>query len=685
MKNLSSWNIQLDQQFYPIGINSIGENMDLAVTTYAAHTVNTFIFRDFSEHIRINRSPYKSFLHKTLFPDRIKEITLGSKESAILLENGKVMYFTSAKKLKNVGYLEGVKSICSARNGFVSICTSTDGKEFFMEFHSDVFQINEAELAQRKKFDIHFEQLSELQNTWHQSKIKIKELCFNAGRNMLHNVILPHDIDVIYEKNDSFLFLSIDKSFCSIHIVNDELFINPIVLCTTGIVDFWIQDDYILMLLESGSLEIIYSHGGESGINKKSLYIGCEGFLAYHFHEGMFIYSNGTNLEYGMIELLNENSFRFQRKSIGLPGIAAITYLPQFELILCVSENCRYYTISTHMDEKKQQDWIQIDENVQKKLSNVRFKLIELSDVYERLVDQHIEQKRIRNVIQMKRYNGDNNDDEKKYRFVAACSVMTQTPPHYYDSSKNTIYVSNSMAYDRTASFFVTIMIFNSVRYANEFDANSWSLCCRWLNDKQENVCANLKLVKGHLSNTKPLKLLIHLHQNHLPSFQLDVFTILDFSNPNNSSLHFFNFPVCVNQPNYCEIVAVDRRAVDLSDDVFLVCTVSIPKSVPISDLLQNMGVDNVSPDNAYTAYLLKKTLTAIHCPEADTLQLFSKDADLMHFFKLKLHQRIEDKLSNQGCLQYMNVKIPNDTLKAYFVSKQSYHNNRFHEVIPFG
>lgn len=84
MKCLNLWKQQSEQQFYPIGISAIGENMNLAVTTYARHTVNTFIFRDFSEHIGSEKPPYKSFLHKTLFPECIKEIVLGSKEFLVV-------------------------------------------------------------------------------------------------------------------------------------------------------------------------------------------------------------------------------------------------------------------------------------------------------------------------------------------------------------------------------------------------------------------------------------------------------------------------------------------------------------------------------------------------------------------------------------------------------------------------
>lgn len=668
MNCLTTWNIQPEQQFYPIGISSIGENTNLVITTYAAHTVNTFIFRNFTEHIRNDRPPHKCFLHKTLFPDRIKEIALGSKESAILLENGTVMYFKSPKKLVTVEYLSDVKSICSSKNGFVSICTSPQGNQFFIEFHSDVFQINESQLAQRKRFEIPLNSLTELQNTWNQSRVKIKELCFDNGRKFLHK-ILSHDIDVINENNDTCLFLSIDKSFCSIHVLNDELCVNPIVKFNTEILDFWSFDNYILVLLENGCLEIIHSHGGESGVSKKSLYIGYEGVLAYHFHEGMFIYSNGACLEYGLIELFNDDTLRFQRKSINLPGIAAAMYLPQFELILCVNENCQYYYVAMQTDmDKRKPGWIEIDDKMQKRLTSVRLKLIELADNYGSIVDEQTQQKRILNVIQMKRYDGI-IDDEINCRFVAACSVMTQNLPHYYDSSKNMIYVANSMAYDRETSFFVAITISNSVRYANEFDTKLWSLCCRWLNDKQENVYANIKLVKGQLSNTVPLKVIIHFQQSHLPSFQLELSSMLDFNNFNNPSRHIFNFPVHVDQqPNYCDIV--NPCVSTLNDRKCLVCTLSMPKSIPIVDLLQKFEKKN--QPHVYNAHLLGKFLTAVYCPEAQTLRLFSKNANVMHFFKIMLLQSIHENLSNQG-YGYV-VKIPNDSLKAYFVSKQTSH-----------
>lgn len=671
VKYLNSWKISSSQPFYPIKIRCIGnDDKERALTTYATDTVNTFIFRNFSEDIKNDKPAHKCYLHNSFFPEYIKDIIVGTNESAILLENGRIMYFASSKKLMTVQYLSGVKSICSTRNGFVLICISADGMECFIEFHPDTFRENDP-IGRRQQFNISFENIMEHQSTWHQNYFKVKELIFDSiETNLFLKTILP---DNVIENNDAFLFLSIDKNFCSVHIVNGSPLINPIVMCTTKIIDFWAYKNQIMLLNVSGIIEILYLSDVYTSMSKSSIFLGSQ-IHAYDFHGSMFMFSNGFNVEYGMIESKND-TFIFKRKSIGLSGIVAMTYLPEHQIILCLNENCHFYTISIQMLKKNQPIWVEMNENVHRQLLSVKYQLIEIVETHERLLDQQMQRKEIMDVIQLKRSDltAIKNDDAT-YRFLAFCSV-TQTPPatqRCYESSPSMAYISNSEMYGRKTSFFVIINIYQSVRYANDFDANLWRLCCRWLNDKHENVYANIKLCKGQLSFKMPITLTIHLRQNRLPCFHIDIFTSV--TRTNHSSLQL-NFPVHVDQPDYCDMINVSASHAEL-DDKHLICVIPMPKSVLPEDLfveeseldLRKTSVSmkpNKYGTEAYSVYLLGKILTATRYPETNSCQLITKDVDLMHLFKKLIQRKIEKKLSRQG-----DVKVWADTLKEYCVSK---------------
>lgn len=680
VNHLSTWKISSAQPFYPIGITCIGyEDKVRAITTYDAHTVNTFIFRHFNEDTKNNKSPHKSFLHKSFFPERIVDVAVSSKESTVLLESGHIKYFTSSKILMTAGYLSNVKSICATQNGFALIKTSLEGTEFFVEFHPDKFQEN---MQGEKGYNISFEKIIELQNTWHQCHFKIKELRFACPtENQFLITIIPNEFGVTNE--NSFLFLSIDNSFCSIHITHEKPVVNPIVRCTSKIMDFWTGKDCdsIILLLESGILEIIYLSIGKTSTSKWSFYIGSE-IKSYHYHEGIFMFSNGVDVEYGLIEFKKDfEYFKFNRKSFSLSGIVAITYLVELKKILCVSENCHFYSISVRLDDRLRanNNWIEIDKIVQKQLLNVRYQLIELTDTYDILVNQQINQQIILNLIKFKRNDIEDvqNDinNSRYHRFVAAC-VVTQAPPIKRHHEMNMIYLSNSLVYDRTASFFVTINICYTVRYANDFNANLWSLCCTWLNDKHENVYAKIRLNEGQLSQTVPLTLIIHLQQKHLPCFYVNISTAVCAGN----SIHL-NFPVRVIQPDYCEMMKVSISQVDqisIKKDVkSLVCSVLVPKSVPLDDVFDEkltlesrttaINLECGYKFRMYTINLLEKTLTATYHPETEILLLITKDADLMFSFKKHLHRKIETKLSSLDCVQECRVSV--EALKEYCVS----------------
>ncbi|XP_031619130.1 uncharacterized protein LOC116338170 isoform X1 [Contarinia nasturtii] len=686
VNHLGSWKIASAQPFYPIGVGCIEfDDKSGAVATYTAQTINTFIFQNFGDGIENDKPANKSYLHKSFFPERIRDAVITS-ESVILLENGQIKYFASSKDLVTVEYLSGVQTICSTQHGFALIKISSDGTKFFIEFHPRIFHRHSR--PESNEYDISFSKIMELQNTWRQCHFKVKELCIkNYSENQFLKKLISDDIGV-NANDDFYIFLSIDNSLCSIHIVDEQSYVNPIVMCTTKIVDFWAAKDgnYIILLLENGTLEAHYLTSIDNSINKKTFYFGNEiQTYHYHGHDGIFMFSNGVNVEYGMIEFNVElDSFKFKRKAFNLPGIVAMTYLPGYKLILCVSENCHFYKIAVRIQEpvRINDEWIELDQNIQSQLSNVKYQLIELTDAYENLVNQQEQQRKVLNVIKFRRNDLDDTENDIGkigYRFVGACSV-TQMPPiqqHHINSKNNLIYVSNSMVYDRITSFFVTIKISTTVKYANEFGEDLWYLSCRWLNDKHENLYASIKLNEGRLADTIPITLIIHLQQTHLPCFTVDISTRVACGRaPANRSL-CLNFPVRLDQPDYCEMMHVSSvlsQVNEISDDKSLMCSILAPKTVPLNDIIsemmdleqrtQAMDLKCGSNQKVYEFYLLGKTLTAIHFPDTETLRLVSIDADFMQSFKQHLHRKIETKLSNLG-LEF-DVKVSTDALKEY-------------------
>lgn len=672
VKTLRSWKITTTEPFYPINLQCIEHNADVAITTYAAHVFNTFIVRNFRETVEFDKPVHKSYLHETLYPERIMDVANNIAESVILLESGRVKYFKSARHLATVAYLQNVKTICRHRKGFALIRMSEDYSEFFFELHPDEFHADEIE--NRQIFDITFDKIPELQSTWKQTSFKIKELQLNADAHAFLKMIFP---DGILSNDDTstepFLFLSMDSSFCSIHIVDGEPIVNPIVQCTSKIADFWAgaNSPHILLLLENGAMEILYIKEHSTEITRQNIYFGSE-MMAFRYTNGVFYYSNGFVIQYGSIEYNDEyKKFIFTRKSVDLPGIVGIGVLPQFNVILCISENCQFYAMQ--METETESEWHEMDECMQRQLTNIKCQVLELTDTYDELLEQHSRQQHIIDAINLKRADlkaiESGDDNSAKYRFVATCKV-TRSPDFIHpnvDSSSvvHTINIPNHTAYDRNKSFFVHIMV-ATVTYANEFDANIWHLKCGWSNDRHENEYANCRLPSRCL--LAPIRLIVHLQQQHLPVFRLTVATMV--SSAIGSSIEI-GFPVRVDQPDYSDLMQITREIAgpevvdghlkEASSVVF------VPKAIAVDELFgDKLKIVSSGKDTSYLVCLLDKKMIAVHYPEKEVLQVRTSDPDLMHTFKTFIYRRIQMQLNTLQ--RECNVHIVSDTLKEYLV-----------------
>lgn len=712
---LSTWKIETSQPFYPIGMACIGDDANnRAVITYAPHTVNTLIFRNFIKDIKNNVPAHKSFMHKSFFPECIKEILVGKNESVILFENGRLKYFTSTKTLMNVPYLMCVKTMCATQNGFVLIKTSQDGTEFFVEFHPNSFE--QSNVQKTKNFDISFEKMVELQSSWLQCNFKIKELFVRTTN--FQQKALEDDIATDQGTCNWMLFISIDNTFCYLSYDKKSSFtVNVVTVCSAKIVNFWSSsNEYIALLLESGIIEILHVKLDQNEINKEYIYCGT-GIKAHYFNEDMIIYSNKIYVE---CILFGKRGEKLNRQCFNLPGIVALTYLPELQLVLCLSENCGFYYVPLQNRKQCVDQWIGINDDMQTHISNLRYEVIQLADEFEAIVKQQQQQQQFQNVIKLKQ----NNDCvERNHHFVGRCSVTQTLPVQQRVCDESNIYISNSLAYDSVSSFFVCITILYTTKYANDFETNLCRLYCMWLNDKLEHVYANIELKNKQLPSQSPLNVIIHLNQKHLPNFHLD-FSV----SGNGSTLIQMNFPIKVEQPNYCELMNISSPKkiepvmmnangssliytlstlspksiveilgknrmtlciylkltnVNISD--FLSLLLQIEKflhylcntnsiffyfmfdicgnpiySVFVAGQLDLMKQSSNSKESFYMAKMMGRELTMIFNSENKTFRFITKDADFMTLLKRHVHGK--DQITSK------DVKVSLDTMMEYIV-----------------
>lgn len=684
LERLRTWKIPRTQPFYPLGMQCIMYDDDGALTTYAHHTVNTHIFRNFTDAIKDDKSPHKSYLHSSLFPDRIKDVIVGNNESIILLTNGRIMYFTTPKKLMTVGYLDGVQAICCCEKGFALIKLSKDGTDFFVEIHPDAFHGQAVDVDGRKTYNITFDKIPELESTWHQTRFRIKELRINPKENQFLSNIIPDEF--LVNENTSmgrYLFVSMDKSFCSLHLSDDnEHMVNPITQCSANIWDFWMGNDgdHIFILQDDGTLEILYFDTANNEVSKQTFYFGAE-LKAFHFDDDVFYCSTHMVVMFGEFKRKDPNDiFSITRKTYRLPGIVAMIYIPKTKFLLCINENCLFYRIQTQTNQNEiNSQWIELDYQAQKGLSHVKHDIKNLTQAFDNLIDRKQKQQQLIDAMALKKKDQiaiKNCNETIKYQFVAKCTV-TRMPPYqrHNDVYENLINIENPLPYDRTKSYFVKITI-TPVSYANEFDNDLWYLRCRWLNYKCENEYANNRLKNGMLS--KPLTLIIHLQDQNLPEFELNVTTMEELSS--SSSLHI-DFPIRVEQPDYCEMMDITMstmKASEIDSDKFaIIGTIYVPRTVTMTELISDKLAQirtvlapskrprkKTHLSNVFIVFLLGMELSGIHYVEQEKLQLLSNSSELMHAFKKYIYRKLQSIMEATGD----RLKVPIEVLKEYRV-----------------
>lgn len=689
VKVLKSWKIATTSQpFFPTIIECIGFEAEYAVSIYTAHTVNTFIFRHFIDAIENDKSPQKCYLHASLEPEAIQAVTVGANESSILMTNGQLKFFQTPKKLVTVEYLSSVKAICSTRDGFALIKSSSNGTNFFVEIHPDKFQATQLEPSEAKTYDISFAS-SQCQSSWHRSQFKIKELHFPApASHRFLARIFRDEIPLNEHSDDRFLFFSIDNNLFSLQMDAAEHFVIPIVTCAATIVDFWAASDgkWIGLLLNSNAMMLMCLDKDGCELHHELVYFGTE-ITSFALSNDLFIYSNEASVEWMGIELNEEQvKFEFCRNVINLPGIVALTILTEFSIVIAISENCQFYAITLKLSSSKEcaskfgetKKWLEVDSNIQRQLNRLKFDLYELTEAYDNLVGLQSIYQHMIDAIKLKRADDANKmtttmTKTSTTRFVASCLATKQPPTLSACDESQAINVVSTLAYDRNSSFFVQISLV-TVIYANEFNTNIWNLRCRWLNDMRENEYANVKLTTESL--LQPIKFIVHLRQQHLPEFHMDVNTIVKIG----ESVVYLSFPVHMTQPNYCELLQVMPAPARLTSLVRtphhtseLVYAMKLPQGMALNELFPRRTENGTSSktnrmaNSAYEICLLGKRLTLTQrADDAQIIELRCNDASLIYFTKLYVHDIIRRKLTRNN---QQIIRVTANALKEYNVS----------------
>lgn len=616
-------------------------------------------------------------MHTSLEPHTIHEVTLGANESIILVANGEVKFFQTPKKLVTVEYLSSVKAICSTRDGFALIKSSSNGMNFFVEIHPDKFQATE-EPNNIKSYDISFDN-SGCHSSWHRSQFKIKELHFpSPASNQFLARIIRAEVPLNEFAGDRFLFFSIDNNLFSLQTDPEEHFVVPVVTCTGDIVDFWVakNGNWIALLLNSGAMMLMCLSKDGAEVNHELVYFGSE-ITAFALADDLFIYSNDALVEWMHIELNKELvEFVFNRNSVNLPGIAAITILAEFSIAVAISENCQFYAIKMPLSEqqvtgtssKDAKKWYAVDRNMVDQLKRLKLDLVELANSYDNILGRQLTCQHMFDAIELKRADIRAEAGKKPTpRFVASCLATKLPPTLSAGEESQAINITSSLAYDRNSSFFVRISLV-AVTYANEFNTNIWNLRCRWLNDMRANEYVNVKLTTESL--LQPLNFIVHLRQQYLPEFEMDVNTIVKIG----ESYAYLSFPVHLTQPNYCDLLQVISTSSPLPvlpNRTELICTAKLPRGITLNDLfhgkLINQPINVIKSDgSSYEIRLLGKRLTLTHrTDDAQIIELRCADAALMYYTKIYVYDIIRQRLTRAKQI----VQVTANALKEYSVS----------------
>lgn len=701
-KALRSWKLsKFPDPFYPFGIRCIGSGINYAISIWSAHTVDNLIFRNFPEAIKKDEPAKKTYSHPSLEPDCIEDMKVGSRDTVMLMSSGQLKYFESPKRSKTVEYLSDVRAICNCHDGFVLIETPNRGADIFIEFHPEAFPRIDDDDENRRRYDISFEK-SPCQSTWLDSHFTVKELVFRKVEPLMRYLLQidEHrkfkDAEIMY----GILFV-VDQSLLSFHInpEDESILVDPVITSSANISNFWLSKDEttIFLLLESGAIECIALNEDNGKIESYKIYLEMfTEIVSCDFFDDILTYSDGFKVFHGTFQY-NEDAkrFNYQSNREDLSGVAALTILKEWDLVICISENHIFYAIPLRNDngELAAQTWIEVDHTVQTHLNLYKYDVIELNESYENLVKNLRLQTEMAEAVAFRR-----SHEASETTFTVKIYASKDIPER--SSTPTSIYVSNSEILDHQ-SYFVKVSMLPT-DYKNEFNSHIWNVRLRWqqsANDRKHK-CVNIKVFKDAL--LKPLVIVLHLKQDPatfwLPHLEIDVNAPVQIG----QDFLYISFPVKVEQANVEDMIKIhleklvfyqiSSTEVDVRKSMLdivqkldrdgehnqrdLVYRIKLPSNVTFKDIctsaiFKKNIVDNNVPKKVSTnrmfVTLLGKCLDLTFDEDNDRISLQTDDPGIMLHVKKLIFKVIFNVLYAGGMKK--PYKVPNSVLMEYSVS----------------
>lgn len=667
---LQSWKINSPFPFFPMFVQCIGFEAEYAISVYTVHTVNTLIFRNFTDAIERDKAPQKSYLLESLRPEQIKNVAIGSNETVILMKNGELKFFVSPKKLRTVDYLSDVKAICSCREGFALIKMIDYGRKFLIELHPDSFHGDDSmQVNERQSFDISFDGgLSR----WTQSAFHIKQIHFAAAHeNKFVQKMMRCESETLKSHGDYFFFYSVEKEVFTLLVdASSELgySIVPVANCSSKVIDFWplTNGKMFALLLETGAMQVLRFNEHDNEITKEFVYFGSE-ISSFSLIEDIFIYSNESTVEavrFGCDETSRE--LVLKRESKLIYGIAALTVVRDLNIIVAVSENCQFYVITLELlgQGNSSERWIVVDDDIKRQLKQLKYEFIEMNEAYVNLVAL---QSVLTDVLAaMKMKLAETKMSEKCFYFVGKCSVAKA--PQRLTSCDNfrAINVDSALIYDQNTSFFVQIVL-TAVIYANEFKTNIWHLRCRWINDRDEYEYVNLKLTADFMS--QPLTVSFHLNHRRLPRIECEVNTIAQIG----KAIVYVSFPVRMTY-DFSRIFSFHKATKKSAVESDFVCALGKPRNFSLNHLIGETNRTTAEMESVIIEMCLLSSRKMLLSPLAESVELRTDDVDLMYYGKRRLLEIIETISADNE----QAFRVSSNASKEYSVSELFSASNRF-------
>lgn len=469
METLDCWKLNVTN-FYPVGLQHYGNGKTSVVLIWSSSVLCTQKFRSFTNAIENDLPPDKDQVAN--IGHEISQIITNKLETAILTENGQMMYFETRKLLRIVDYVSNVKSICSSKGAFVILHLNVDGN-IEIVFHPDSFPCTPHHL---RSYDVSFD-TNYCQSTWNDAHFNVASLCPNPARPEFFNA-LRNCPEEQYTAEDSFIFFSIDNTLLSLVVDDtdpDDYRYHAVHTHSSNIRGIHSSKDLnsIYVLLVSGVIDVIYSCEILGMIKTASLYFMYD-VGAYDISDDIFVYSDGFQVVIGRIEYSSSTRiYRTNQKTIPLPGIVAFTTVTACNTVLCLSENRIFHKIPYADDEfvttKSDSNVMMPVEEFLVNAERTTVDIQQLVDYSDRIKSELATQHKMFDALAL-RYNYKNDKSVLRFPLNAKLKIHRTIP----DLPPTAIYPT-AMSIDSNGCF-LQIQI-QPHRFGKVFASNIWRVC----------------------------------------------------------------------------------------------------------------------------------------------------------------------------------------------------------------